>query len=357
MIVAPGRPGRRRRRAAAGLRHHPRRVPARTRAGRGRRSSPRSSRSAAASAWSWPARSSTRSATAGCSGCPLIVVVVGRRRRPLRRPGVAGPRAGPDQLARRRAAVRLAGRAAARRSAEAPAWGWGSTRVLGLLLRRRRAAGRVGRRRVALREPADRHADDAAARRSGRPTWSRCCSASAMYAAFALPAAVPADPARRPATASAPRVTESGLLLLPHARDDVRRRASSPAGWRTASAPRRCWSSAPRLRRGLPRVLALRTTRSGSRLVSTAVLGIGFGLAFAAMANLIVAAVPPEQTGVASGMNANIRTIGGSIGRRGDGQHRGRPRAAERPARRRAATASGSRCSASPASAPPWPRC
>jgi sugar phosphate permease len=27
-----------------------------------------------------------------------------------------------------------------------------------------------------------------------------------------------------------------------------------------------------------------------------------------------VAAVPPEQTGVASGMNANIRTIGGSIG-------------------------------------------
>jgi sugar phosphate permease len=32
------------------------------------------------------------------------------------------------------------------------------------------------------------------------------------------------------------------------------------------------------------------------------------------MANLIVAAVPHEQTGVASGMNANIRTIGGSIG-------------------------------------------
>jgi len=28
----------------------------------------------------------------------------------------------------------------------------------------------------------------------------------------------------------------------------------------------------------------------------------------------VIAAVPPEQTGVASGMNANIRTIGGSIG-------------------------------------------
>jgi MFS family permease len=48
--------------------------------------------------------------------------------------------------------------------------------------------------------------------------------------------------------------------------------------------------------------------------LGTAVLGIGFGLAFSAMSALIVSAVPPEQTGVASGMNANIRTIGGSIG-------------------------------------------
>jgi hypothetical protein len=32
------------------------------------------------------------------------------------------------------------------------------------------------------------------------------------------------------------------------------------------------------------------------------------------MSNIIVAAVPRAQTGVASGMNANIRTIGGSIG-------------------------------------------
>lgn len=36
--------------------------------------------------------------------------------------------------------------------------------------------------------------------------------------------------------------------------------------------------------------------------------------AFASMSSLFVMGVPPEQTGVASGMNANIRTIGGSIG-------------------------------------------
>jgi MFS family permease len=44
------------------------------------------------------------------------------------------------------------------------------------------------------------------------------------------------------------------------------------------------------------------------------VFGLGIGLAFASMAQLIVGSVPIEQTGAATGMNANIRTIGGSIG-------------------------------------------
>jgi EmrB/QacA subfamily drug resistance transporter len=48
--------------------------------------------------------------------------------------------------------------------------------------------------------------------------------------------------------------------------------------------------------------------------LSTAIMGVGFGLAFSAMTALVVGAVPPDQTGVASGMNANIRTLGGSIG-------------------------------------------
>jgi MFS family permease len=48
--------------------------------------------------------------------------------------------------------------------------------------------------------------------------------------------------------------------------------------------------------------------------VASGLMGVAFGVAFSAMSNLIVVAVPPEQTGVATGMNANIRTIGGSIG-------------------------------------------
>ncbi|HET6866805.1 MAG TPA: MFS transporter [Solirubrobacteraceae bacterium] len=49
-------------------------------------------------------------------------------------------------------------------------------------------------------------------------------------------------------------------------------------------------------------------------LISSAVLGIGIGLAFAALGNLIVQAVPASQTGVASGMNTVMRTLGGALG-------------------------------------------
>ncbi|WP_344618015.1 MFS transporter [Dactylosporangium salmoneum] len=47
---------------------------------------------------------------------------------------------------------------------------------------------------------------------------------------------------------------------------------------------------------------------------AAAVFGVGVGLAYAAMTSLIVHSVPMAQTGAASGMNANIRTIGASIG-------------------------------------------
>jgi MFS family permease len=49
-------------------------------------------------------------------------------------------------------------------------------------------------------------------------------------------------------------------------------------------------------------------------LISSLLLGIGIGLAFAALGNLIVQAVPPQQTGVASGMNTVLRTLGGALG-------------------------------------------
>ncbi|HVA02524.1 MAG TPA: MFS transporter [Acidimicrobiales bacterium] len=60
--------------------------------------------------------------------------------------------------------------------------------------------------------------------------------------------------------------------------------------------------------------LAFAHTEAWEIYVASTMLGVGLGLAFSAMSNLIVQAVPAEQTGVASGMNANIRTIGGALG-------------------------------------------
>ncbi len=48
--------------------------------------------------------------------------------------------------------------------------------------------------------------------------------------------------------------------------------------------------------------------------LSTTAQGFGSGLVFSSLAGVVIASVPAAQTGVASGMNANIRTIGGSVG-------------------------------------------
>ncbi|HEY0387804.1 MAG TPA: MFS transporter [Gaiellales bacterium] len=61
-------------------------------------------------------------------------------------------------------------------------------------------------------------------------------------------------------------------------------------------------------------LLAAERSRHWEVYAATALLGTGIGLAFAAMANLIVEAVPREQTGVAGGMNTIMRTIGGAVG-------------------------------------------
>lgn len=108
-------------------------------------------------------------------------------------------------------------------------------------------------------------------------------------------------------------VTESGLLLLPQTA------ATFVAG---------VFSGRLAARHGSKGVLVVGATLTAlgtlgltvahdelwQIVVETTILGLAFGLAFAAMSNLVVAAVPQTQTGVASGMNANIRTVGGALG-------------------------------------------
>lgn len=47
---------------------------------------------------------------------------------------------------------------------------------------------------------------------------------------------------------------------------------------------------------------------------ASGVFGIGLGLIYAAITSVVVQSVPATQTGVASGMNANLRTVGSAIG-------------------------------------------
>jgi predicted MFS family arabinose efflux permease len=61
-------------------------------------------------------------------------------------------------------------------------------------------------------------------------------------------------------------------------------------------------------------LLAVAHTEAWEIYLASALMGVGIGLSFASMANLIVEAVPQSQTGVATGMNTIMRTVGGSIG-------------------------------------------
>jgi EmrB/QacA subfamily drug resistance transporter len=60
--------------------------------------------------------------------------------------------------------------------------------------------------------------------------------------------------------------------------------------------------------------LALAHAHPFDFLIASTLLGTGVGLAFAALGTLVVQAVPAHQTGVASGMNTVMRTLGGALG-------------------------------------------
>ena len=61
-------------------------------------------------------------------------------------------------------------------------------------------------------------------------------------------------------------------------------------------------------------ILAFAHSEHWAIYLGTTLMGVGVGFAFSAMANLIVEAVPSEQTGVATGMNMIMRSIGGAVG-------------------------------------------
>ena len=61
-------------------------------------------------------------------------------------------------------------------------------------------------------------------------------------------------------------------------------------------------------------VLVFWHAHSWQILIAAGLLGIGIAMGYAAMSNLVVEAVPQSQTGIATGMNTNIRNVGAAVG-------------------------------------------
>ncbi|MEV6851232.1 MFS transporter [Actinoplanes sp. NPDC051411] len=194
---------------------------------------------------------------------------------------------------------------------EAPEWGWASVKVVGLLLT---AVVLAGAWIVAENRAASPLIDLRMMRLTA--VWTSNLTAlfigAGMYGMWAF---VP-ELVQTPSSAGygfGASITESGLILLPSSVTMfllglVAGRLAVRLGGR-AVVVAGCGISAAAMT-----VLAFAHAQKWELYLTTAVLGVGFGLVFSAMSGLIVSAVPPAQTGVASGMNANIRTIGGSIG-------------------------------------------
>ncbi len=190
-------------------------------------------------------------------------------------------------------------------------WGWASFRVLGLF-----AAGGLATWawiRTELRVPVPM-VDMHLMRRRG--VWTSNVVAAAMgfatFAAFGfLPQLLQTPP--EAGYGFGATISESGYLLLPSAA------ASFVVGFTTARLiawiGARVVISTGLIVAGTSFVtLALFHDHTWQLYLSTTVQGVGTGLVVSSLAGVVIASVPPEQTGIASGMNANIRSIGGSLG-------------------------------------------
>jgi EmrB/QacA subfamily drug resistance transporter len=194
---------------------------------------------------------------------------------------------------------------------EAPTWGWLSARVIGLIvLAAVIAAVWV---RDELRSPSplvDMHMMRL------RSVWTTNLTGFligfGMYSSFVLiPQFVETPSSTGYGFGSS--VTQAGLFLVP---STLTMLVAAPIGGKMSG---RFGSKVPLVVGACLTLfafvlLALAHSEHWQVYLASILLGSGVGFSFASMANLIVEAVRPDQTGVATGMNAVMRTIGGAIG-------------------------------------------
>jgi MFS family permease len=141
-----------------------------------------------------------------------------------------------------------------------------------------------------------------------------------MFGTFVLipnfvetPRGLPAATARLANYGFDASATKAGLYLLP---SSVTLLFAGPAAGVIGRRIGSKWPlAAGMLLSGLSALmLAFWNSQTWQILAALAVLGIGVGFAFAAMATLITEAVRATETGIATGMNTVMRTVGGVIG-------------------------------------------
>jgi EmrB/QacA subfamily drug resistance transporter len=192
-----------------------------------------------------------------------------------------------------------------------PQWDWGSARVLGLFAAAAAVALVWVRYETRVAEPMV----DMRVMRE-RAVWTTNLTGLlvgfGMFGSFIL---IPQF-VQMPAAAGfgfGATVTEAGLFLLPSAA------VMLVAGPLAGALGNRFGSRVPLVLGTIvaTAAFALLAVAHGDRweiYAAGALMGVGIGFSFAAMANLIVDAVPQEQVGVATGINSIMRTIGGSLG-------------------------------------------
>jgi MFS family permease len=189
-------------------------------------------------------------------------------------------------------------------------WGWGSPKTLGLLAVGVAVIGAWVREELRSREPLVDMRMMAI-----RGVWTTNAVAFligvGMYSSFILLPELVQEPTSTGYGFGA-SVTTAGLFLLPST-------IASVVGQMAGRLERRIGSRGSLIGGALFALAAyvlLVVDRSAAAeiYVAAGLLGIGIGLSFSAMANLIVQNVRQEQTGVATGMNAVTRTLGGAFG-------------------------------------------
>ncbi len=194
---------------------------------------------------------------------------------------------------------------------EGSSWGWTSAATLGLLAASVVIAGAWIVVETRVPEPL---VDMTMLR--DRPVWTTNLSATligfGMFASFVLIPQFVEMPTSTGYGFGA-SVTEAGFFLLPLTVamllvGPVAGRLSVTVGSRVPLALGALLSTLGWV------LLALAHSSSWEIYVVTFIMGLGIGLAFASMVNVIVESVRPSQTGVATGMNVIFRNVGGSLG-------------------------------------------